>query len=67
MDTARRIQSGRSQAVRWPRDHRFRGSEVAVSQTLEDGLAAFEPGFVLERFKQSRMGEIVRAPDHLSL
>jgi hypothetical protein len=25
------------------------GSEVAVSQTLEDGLAAFAPGFVLER------------------
>jgi hypothetical protein len=25
------------------------GSEVAVSQTLEDGLAASAPGFVLER------------------
>ncbi len=56
-----------SQAVRLPKDYRFRGSEVAVKhfgngvlllpiddpwQTLEDGLAAFEPGFVLERFRQ---------------
>ena len=64
MDTARLFQSGRSQAVRLPKDYRFRGSEVAVKhfgngvlllpiddpwQTLEDGLAAFEPGFVLER------------------
>ena len=54
-----------SQAVRLPKDYRFRGSEVAVKhfgngvllpiddpwQTLEDGLAAFEPGFVLERFQ----------------
>ena len=38
MDTARLFQSGRSQAVRLP-----------PWQTLEDGLAAFEPGFVLER------------------
>jgi antitoxin VapB len=64
MDTARLFQSGRSQAVRLPKDYRFRGSEVAVKhfgngvlllpiddpwQTLEDGLAAFEPGFVIER------------------
>ena len=73
MDTARLFQSGRSQAVRLPKDYRFRGSEVAVKhfgngvlllpiddpwQTLEDGLAAFEPGFVLERFRHYRMGEI---------
>ena len=65
--TARLFQSGRSQAVRLPKHYRFRGSEVAVKhfgngvlllpiddpwQTLEDGLAAFEPGFVLERFRQ---------------
>jgi antitoxin VapB len=64
MDTARLFQSGRSQAVRLPKDYRFQGSEVAVKhfgngvlllpiedpwQTLEAGLAAFEPGFVLER------------------
>jgi antitoxin VapB len=64
MDTARLFQSGRSQAVRLPKDYRFSGSEVAVKhfgngvlllpiedpwQTLEAGLEAFEPGFVLER------------------
>jgi antitoxin VapB len=47
-----------------PKDYRFSGSEVAVKhfgngvlllpiedpwQTLEAGLEAFEPGFVLER------------------
>ena len=64
MDTARLFQSGRSQAVRLPKDYRFQGSEVAVKhfgngvlllpiddpwQTMEAGLDAFEPGFVLER------------------
>lgn len=64
MDTARLFQSGRSQAVRLPKEYRFSGSEVVVKhfgngvlllpiddpwQTLEAGLAAFEPGFVLTR------------------
>jgi antitoxin VapB len=64
MDTARLFQSGRSQPVRLPREYRFSGSDVAVKrfgngvlllpiddpwQTLEAGLAAFEPGFVIER------------------
>jgi len=64
MDTARLFQSGRSQAVRLPKDYRFSGSEVAVKhfgngvlllpiddpwQTMEAGLAAFEPGFELQR------------------
>lgn len=64
MDTARLFQSGRSQAVRLPKNYRFSGSEVAVKhfgngvlllpiddpwQTLEEGLATFEPGFLLER------------------
>ena len=64
MDTARLFQSGRSQAVRLPKAYRFQGSEVAVKhfgngvlllpiddpwQTMEAGLDAFEPGFVLER------------------
>ncbi len=64
MDTARLFQSGRSQAVRLPKAYRFEGTEVRVQhfgngvlllpvgdpwQTLEAGLAAFEPGFVLER------------------
>ena len=64
MDTARLFQSGRSQAVRLPKEYRFSGTEVAVRhlgngvllmpidepwQMLEAGLAAFEPSFTLER------------------
>ena len=64
MDTARLFQSGRSQAVRLPKEYRFAGTEVVVKhfgngvlllpvdnpwETLETGLAAFEPGFVLAR------------------
>ncbi|WP_396435896.1 antitoxin [Limnohabitans sp.] len=64
MDTARLFQSGRSQAVRLPKDYRFSGTEVVVKhfgngvlllpvndpwQTLQAGLAAFEPGFLLTR------------------
>ncbi len=64
MDTARIFQSGRSQAVRLPKEYRFVGTEVVVKhfgngvlllpvddpwQTLAAGLAAFEPGFVISR------------------
>ena len=64
MSTARLFQSGRSQAVRLPKEFRFNGAEVSVQHfgngvlllpindpwaTLEAGLAAFEPGFTLER------------------
>ena len=64
MDTARLFQSGRSQAVRLPKEYRFVGTEVGVKhfgngvlllpvddpwQTLLAGLAAFEPNFVLTR------------------
>jgi antitoxin VapB len=64
MDTARLFQSGRSQAVRLPKQYRFTGTEVVVKhfgngvlllpvddpwQTLAAGLAAFEPGFELTR------------------
>lgn len=64
MDIARIFQSGRSQAVRLPKEYRFEGTEVAVKhfgngvlllpvndpwQTMEDGLATFEAGFVLSR------------------
>ena len=64
MDTARLFQSGRSQAVRLPKEYRFVGTEVGVKhfgngvlllpvddpwQMLAAGLAAFEPGFVLTR------------------
>lgn len=64
MDTARLFQSGRSQAVRLPKEYRFAGTEVVVKhfgngvlllpvdnpwQTLQAGLDAFEPGFTLTR------------------
>lgn len=64
MDTARLFLSGRSQAVRLPKEFRFAGTEVGVRHfgngvlllpvddpwaTLEAGLASFEPGFVLTR------------------
>ena len=64
MDTARLFQSGRSQAVRLPKEYRFDGAEVAVKHfgngvllmpiadpwaILEAGLAAFESGFTLTR------------------
>ena len=65
MDTAKPFLSGRSQAVRLPKQYRFPGNEVAVIkhlgngvlllpiddpwQILEAGLEAFEPGFVVSR------------------
>ncbi len=64
MDTARLFQSGRSQAVRLPKEYRFSGTEVGVRHfgngvlllpmddpwaTLEAAVAAFEPGFTLQR------------------
>jgi antitoxin VapB len=64
MDTAKLFHSGRSQAVRLPKEYRFRGNEVVVKhfgngvlllpiddpwQMLEAGLETFEPGFVLSR------------------
>lgn len=64
MEAARLFRSGRSQAVRLPKDYRFQGSEVAVTNfgngvlllpiddpwaTLEAGLESFEHGFVIER------------------
>lgn len=64
MDTARLFRSGRSQAVRLPREYRFAGTEVVVQhfgngvlllpvddpwQTLETALSSFEPGFLMTR------------------
>lgn len=64
MDTAKVFQSGRSQAVRLPKEYRFEGKEVLVKhfangvlllpidkswQALEAALQEFEPGFKLER------------------
>ena len=64
MDTARIFQTGRSQAVRLPKEYRFTGTEVVVKHfgsgvllfplddpwsMLEASLARFEPDFLLER------------------
>lgn len=64
MDIARLFQSGRSQAVRLPKEFRFAGTEVGVRhfgngvlllpldapwQTLETALGMFEANFVLTR------------------
>ena len=64
VETARLFQSGRSQAVRLPKEFRFTGTDVGVRHfgngvlllpldnpwdTLEAALSAFEPGFVLAR------------------
>lgn len=64
MDTARLFQSGRSQAVRLPKEYRFEGTEVVVRHfgngvlllpvnepwaMLEAALNAFEPGFQIRR------------------
>jgi antitoxin VapB len=68
MDTARLLQSSRCQAVPSPKAERFSGTEVIVRhfgggvlllpiedpwQTLEAGLAAFEPGFQLSANNRS--------------
>jgi antitoxin VapB len=64
METAKIFQSGRSQAVRLPKEFRFQGKEVLISHfadgvlllpidkswaTLEAALEEFEPEFKLER------------------
>ena len=64
MDTAKIFQTGRSQAVRLPKEFRFNGKEVVIKrvgegvllmpienpwQLIETALNAFEPGFKIER------------------
>jgi len=64
MDTAKVFMSGRSQAVRLPKEYRFDGDEVLIKRigngvvllprtrswdTLFEGLDQFECGFRLER------------------
>lgn len=64
IDTARIFQSGRSQAVRLPKEFRFTGKEVGIRHfgngvlllpieepwgMLEAALSEFEPGFTLIR------------------
>ena len=78
LDTARLFQSGRSQAVRLPKDYRFSGREVVVKhfgngvlllpiddpwQTMEAGLAAFEPGFELQRDQPDQQMRPAIQPD----
>jgi antitoxin VapB len=78
MDTARLFQSGRSQAVRLPKKYRFAGTEVVVQhfgngvlllpaddpwQTLQAGLAAFEPGFELTRQQPEEQVRVDVRPD----
>jgi antitoxin VapB len=64
MDTAKVFMSGRSQAVRLPKEYRFKDDEVLIKRvgdavvllprthswdTLFQSLEQFEPGFRLER------------------
>jgi len=64
VDTAKVFMSGRSQAVRLPKEYRFEGDEVLIKRvgdavvllprtrswdTLFQSLEQFEPGFKLER------------------
>jgi antitoxin VapB len=64
MDTAKLFQTGRSQAVRLPKDYRFEGKEVMVQHfgggvlllplndpwaCMSAALEMFEPGFQMER------------------
>jgi antitoxin VapB len=64
METARLFASGRSQAVRLPKEFRFLGTDVVVKhfgngvlllpmddpwQLMEEALSEFEPGFHMER------------------
>ena len=76
VDTAKLFQSGRSQAVRLPKQYRFQGSEVAVKhvgngvlllpiddpwQILEAGLEAFEPGLQLSREQpETQLRELIQ-------
>ena len=77
MDTARLFLSGRSQAVRLPKEYRFAGTEVVVKhfgngvlllpvddpwQTLAAGLDAFEPGFLLTRDQPQEQDRAEIAP-----
>jgi len=69
MDTAKLFQSGRSQAVRLPKQYRFDGKEVAIKhlgaavllmplddpwQLMAEALDDFEPGFTITREQPSQ-------------
>lgn len=77
MDTARLFMSGRSQAVRLPKDYRFEGTEVVVRHfgngvlllpvnepwaMLEAALETFEPGFQIRRDQPATQSREELAP-----
>lgn len=77
MDTARIFQSGRSQAVRLPKEYRFEGAEVVVRHfgngvlllplnepwaMLDAALDAFEPGFQINRHQPAEQVREALAP-----
>jgi len=77
MDTAKLFLSGRSQAVRLPKQYRFPGKEVAVKHfgngvlllpiddpwpVLEAGIENFEPGFVLSRDQPEQQRRVAIDP-----
>ncbi len=70
MDTARIFPSGRSQAVRLPKEYRFQGSDIIIKHfgngvlllpidkswaMLEAALEEFEPGFQLHKRNTDRI------------
>lgn len=74
METARVFQTGRSQAVRLPKAFRFNADTVAVKAfgngvlllpldnpwvIMQEALAEFEVGFVLERDEQGEQAREV--------
>ena len=77
MDTARLFMSGRSQAVRLPKEYRFEGVEVVVRHLgngvlllpvnepwamLEAALESFEPGFQISREQPATQSREEGAP-----
>ena len=69
MDTAKLFSSGRSQAVRLPKQYRFEGDFVLIKRigravvllprcstwdSLQDALGMFEPGLRLKRRQPAR-------------
>jgi antitoxin VapB len=72
MDTAKLFRTGRSQAVRLPREYRFEGTEVMIKRVgsavvllpqeggwdvLESALEEFEPGLELVRDQPAQQQE----------
>ncbi|MGA8054219.1 MAG: type II toxin-antitoxin system VapB family antitoxin [Burkholderiales bacterium] len=75
METAKLFMTGRSQAVRLPKDYRFEGTEVFIKRVgeavvllpqesgwdiLERSLGEFEPGFRMEREQPERQQRRVK-------